>query len=357
MGKGSRPLSRTSIDDCTMEWTQFFLEVLSFSLKTGVIVLGFAVVILLITWASLNGKPQPDHIKIENWSEKFKNQKDELLSYTLTDKELKKLKKEEKKALKNASEEKKPNLFVLQFDGDIKASQVEALKNEITAVLSVAQKQDEVLLVLNSPGGVVHGYGLAAAELVRLRNHSIPLTVSLDQIGASGGYMMACTAQKIICSPFAIVGSIGVLSQVPNFHKLLKKNDVDYHEYTAGKHKTTISLLAEITPEKEAKFKEMLEATHELFKNHIKKFRPGLNFDQVATGEYWYGTQALELGLVDEISTSQELLLKKSATHQILFLKIEKKKKLAERIMGAFLGFKNNPLEMMGQAHPWDQIH
>lgn len=340
-----------------MEWTQLLLDVLSFSVKTGVIVLGFGIVILLITWASLNSKTDPHQLKIENWTEKFQNQKDLLLSYTLPEKDLKKLKKEEKKALKNSTDQKKPSLFVLQFDGDIKASQVEALKNEITAVLSVAQKQDEVLLVLNSPGGVVHGYGLAAAELVRLRNQSIPLTVSLDQIGASGGYMMACTAQKIVCSPFAIVGSIGVLSQVPNFHKLLKKNAVDYHEYTAGKHKTTISLLAEITPEKEAKFKEMLEATHELFKNHIKKFRPQLDFDKVATGEYWYGTQALELGLVDDIATSQEILLKKASTHQILFLKIEKKKKLTEKIMGAFLGFKNNPLEMMGKAHPWDQIH
>jgi len=340
-----------------MEWTQFFLDLLSFSLKTGLIVLGFAAVILLITWASLNGKVSPDQLKIENWSEKFFTQKDHLLSFTLSEKDLKKHRKEEKKSSKKADEISKPNLFVLQFDGDIKASQTEALKNEITAVLSVAKTQDEVLLILNSPGGVVHGYGLAAAELVRLRQQSIPLTVSLDQIGASGGYMMACTAQKIVCSPFAIVGSIGVLSQVPNFHRLLKKNDVDYHEYTAGKHKTTVSLLAEITPEKEAKFKEMLEATHELFKNHIKKYRPQLDFEKVATGEYWYGTQALELGLVDEIGTSQEILLKKSSTHKILFLKIEKKKKLSEKLMGALLGFKNNPLEMMAKAHPWDQIH
>ncbi len=338
-----------------MEISQLLLDLLSFVLKTGVIVTGFGIIVLILSWASLNKSPA-DHLKIEDWSEKWQSQSEALQNFTLNEKELKTLKKQMKKESKQTEGLKKPNLFVLQFDGDLKASQAEGLKNEVTAILNVADKSDEVLMILNSPGGVVHGYGLAASELVRFRNQNIPLTVSLDQIGASGGYMMACTAHKIIASPFAIVGSIGVLSQVPNFHRLLKKNEIDYKEYTAGQHKTTVSLLAEITPEKEIKFKEMLQATHELFKNHIKQFRPQLDFDKVATGEYWYGSQALALGLVDEISTSQEFLLKKYKTHKILFLKSEKKKKLSEKLMGMLLGWKSAPLEALGGSHPWDQI-
>lgn len=338
-----------------MEISNLLLDLLSFVLKTGVIVTGFGIVVLILSWASLN-KSSTDQLKIEDWSEKWQTQSEALQNFTLNEKELKTLKKQAKKKNKESEGLKKPNLFVLQFDGDMKASQAEGLKNEITAILNVANTSDEVLMILNSPGGVVHGYGLAASELVRLRNQSIPLTVCLDQIGASGGYMMACTAHKILASPFAIVGSIGVLSQVPNFHRFLKKNEIDYKEYTAGRHKTTVSLLAEITPEKETKFKEMLQATHELFKNHIKQFRPQLDFDQVATGEYWYGTQALALGLIDEISTSQEFLLKKYKTHKILFLKSEKKKKLSEKLMGMLLGWKSAPLEALGGSHPWDQI-
>lgn len=331
-----------------MEWTQLLTDVLAFLLKTGFIVISIIMIALFFAWLGHMKASQP-HLKVESWSEHFREQKEILQSFTLTKDEAKSLKKEQKKKDKEQEGKHKPNLFVLQFDGDMKASQVEALKNEVTAILSVAKPNDETLLVLNSPGGVVHGYGLAAAELVRFRDAGHKLTVSLDQIGASGGYMMACTAQKILASPFAIVGSIGVLSQVPNLHKFLKKHDVDYKEYTAGKHKTTVSLLAEITPEKEQKFKEMLEATHELFKNHIKKFRPQLDFDKVATGEYWYGTQALELGLIDGIQTSQQFLLQHAESHVVLMIKSEKKKKLTEKLMS----WLNTRAESF---HLWDQI-
>ncbi|MFN8846128.1 MAG: protease SohB [Bdellovibrionales bacterium] len=337
-----------------MDWTTLLTDVIGFLIKTGLIVTGILIVAVFFAWLGQMKAEQSSHLKVESWTDKFKEQKEVLQSFTLNKEEQKALKKELKKKIKSEEGKIKPNLFVLSFDGDIKASQAEALKNEVTAILSVAKPQDETLLVLNSPGGVVHGYGLAAAELVRFRDAQHPLTVCLDQIGASGGYMMACTAQKILASPFAIVGSIGVLSQVPNFHKLLKKNDIDYKEYTAGKHKTTVSLLAEITPEKEQKFQEMLEATHELFKNHIKKFRPQLDFDRVATGEYWYGTQALELGLIDGIQTSQQYLLQRAETHNILLIKSEKKKKLAEKLMG---WLQTHFLPFSKESHQlWDQI-
>ncbi|MGK3627588.1 protease SohB, partial [Acinetobacter sp. A11] len=148
-------------------------------------------------------------------------------------------------------------IFVLDFKGDIQASAVENLREEITLILATAKAgRDRIVVRLESPGGMVHGYGLAAAQLVRLRDAGFHLTICVDKVAASGGYMMACIANEIIAAPFAIVGSIGVVAQVPNFNRLLKEHNVDFELYTAGQYKRTVTMFGENTPEGKAKFEE-----------------------------------------------------------------------------------------------------
>ena len=233
--------------------------------------------------------------------------KNELKKYQ---KAQKKADKETKKLTKSKNEEEfKGKLFVVDFNGSMDAHEVDQLREEVTAILCVAEKQDEVLVRLESGGGVVHGYGLAASQLQRFRDKSIKLTVSVDKVAASGGYMMACVADQVLSAKFAIIGSIGVIAQLPNFNKVLKKNDIDFEQHTAGEFKRTLTLFGENNDEGREKFREELEEVHVMFKNFVKGNRPALDIDRVATGEYWYGAKALELGLVDSIQTSDDYLL------------------------------------------------
>ena len=217
--------------------------------------------------------------------------------------------KAQKQALKTADSKPEKRVFVIDFDGDIQASAVEALREEISAILTLAEKSDEVLLRLESGGGVVHGYGLAASQLQRLRAHKISLTVAVDKIAASGGYLMACVADKIIAAPFAFIGSIGVLMQLPNLHRLLEHNKIDFEQLYAGEYKRTLTLFGENTDAARAKKQEELEEVHDQFKQFVSKSRPKLDINQVATGECWLGQRAAELGLVDELQTSDDYLM------------------------------------------------
>lgn len=223
-------------------------------------------------------------------------------------------------------------LFVLDFDGDLMASRVSGLREEISALLQVARDGDAVLLRLESGGGTVHGYGLAASQLRRLRERQIPLTVAIDKIAASGGYMMASVASHIIAAPFAIVGSIGVVAQFPNFNRLLKRNDIDFEMHTAGRYKRTLTLFGENTDEGRAKFREELEEAHQLFRNFIAEQRPALDLERVATGEHWFGSRALELGLVDELRTSDDYLLAQADTREVYELHYQPRRSLGERL-------------------------
>ncbi|EMB9035189.1 protease SohB [Acinetobacter baumannii] len=220
-------------------------------------------------------------------------------------------------------------IFVLDFKGDIQASAVENLREEITLILATAKAG---LVRLESPGGMVHGYGLAAAQLVRLRDAGFHLTICVDKVAASGGYMMACIANEIISAPFAVVGSIGVVAQVPNFNRLLKEHNVDFELYTAGQYKRTVTMFGENTPEGKAKFEEELQQTHVLFKHFVEKYRPQLNVDKVATGEHWYGQDALDLNLVDKLQTSDEYLLALLPQHDVYVINTRKKATLGEKL-------------------------
>lgn len=224
-------------------------------------------------------------------------------------------------------------IFVLDFKGDIQASAVENLREEITLILATAKAgRDRVVVRLESPGGMVHGYGLAAAQLVRLRDAGFHLKICVDKVAASGGYMMACIANEIISAPFAVVGSIGVVAQVPNFNRLLKEHNVDFELYTAGQYKRTVTMFGENTPEGKAKFEEELQQTHILFKHFVEKYRPQLNVDKVATGEHWYGQDALDLNLVDKLQTSDEYLLALLPQHDVYVINTRKKATLGEKL-------------------------
>jgi len=253
------------------------------------------------------------------------------------DKKKKKLeKKEEKKARKKDNSEEselKKRIYVLDFDGDPKASQVEDLRQAITAVLTMIRPDsDEILLRLESPGGMVHAYGLAASQLHRIRSKDIPLTICVDKVAASGGYMMACVASNLIAAPFAYIGSIGVLVQIPNFNKLLKKKNVDFEMVTAGEHKRTLTMFGENTAKGREKMLEDVTEVHELFKGFIKDSRPGMDIDKLATGETWLGSRALELGLVDEVATSDEIITDACATADVYQVAFEKKKGITDKL-------------------------
>ena len=313
----------------------FLIEYGLFLLKTLTFLIIIAVPLLLIFSSKGKNSPVSGSLKITNLSDKFENMASAIKSLSLNKAERKKLFKEKKKKFKAKKNQAvtKP-VYVLNFNGDIEASSVENLKEEISAILKSETKCQELVLRLESPGGTVIGYGLCAAQLQRLRDAGIKITACVDKVAASGGYMMACVCNKIVSSPFAIIGSIGVVAAIPNFHKILKKNDVDYELHTAGEYKRTITMFGETTPAGRKKFKEHLEEIHILFKDHIKKFRPKLNMKKIATGETWEGIKALEVGLVDEISTSDEYLLNLSKKHEIFEISYITKQNLQDRFSG-----------------------
>lgn len=306
-------------------------QILVFAAEVLLVVVGVGAVAILIAQLVAKSSHRSD-LEIESLDKRYRKLGMRVKSRLLPAKEFKKLAKAEK--TENKDEPTKATTYALDFKGDVKAGAVECLREEITALLKAAGKDDEVVVRLESPGGMVHGYGLAAAQLIRLKDAGLKVTVCVDKVAASGGYMMACTAHRIVAAPFAIVGSIGVVAQVPNFNRLLKKHDVEYKEYTAGEFKRTVSLLGEITEKGEQKFKEQLEDTHILFKDFVKEQRPALDVSKVATGEYWYGRQALALGLVDAISTSDDVLLKAAETRRVLSLKLNKKQPFNEKLSG-----------------------
>ena len=244
-----------------------------------------------------------------------------------------KQRKREDKA-RDKHEQAKPRTFVLDFKGDLRASAVASLREEVSAVLQVAKPGDEVLLKLENPGGTVHEHGLAASQLLRLKQHGVPLTVAVDKVAASGGYLMACVADRIIAAPFAVIGSIGVLAQLPNFHRLLEEKGIDYEQVTAGRYKRTLTVFGKNTEEGREKLRQEVEDVHELFKAQIHEYRPQVDLERVATGEHWHGIRALELKLVDELRTSDDVLLEAAKQRDLYHLAYRRRRGWSERVMG-----------------------
>ncbi len=264
-------------------------------------------------------------------NERFEALGDALRHSVLKKKEFRQLLKDRKKALPEKPAHK-PSVYVLDFRGDILASAVKSLREEVTAITATATSEDEVVVRLESPGGAVPHYGLAASQLMRLREKKIKLTVCIDRVAASGGYMMACIADKIVAAPFSIIGSIGVVAQVPNVHRLLKKHDVDFEEMTAGEFKRTVSIFGEISEKGRRKFQDQLEETHVLFKQFVQAQRPKLDVDRVATGEYWLAMRAIELGLVDQLGTSDEYLIGRAVEANVYRVTFQPESTWRERV-------------------------
>ncbi|MDH5547598.1 MAG: protease SohB [Gammaproteobacteria bacterium] len=334
---------------------EFLYEYGLFTAKTLTIVLSLVIgLILVISMASRNRDERDAHIEIRRLNEAYEDTKSVLKQFMANKQQAKQLQKEQKqkdKKEKKGNREKRPRVFVLDFHGDVKASAVSHLREEVSAVLMIAEDGDEVFVKLESAGGMVHGYGLAASQLQRLRHAKIFLTVSVDKVAASGGYMMACIADRIIAAPFAIVGSIGVVAQLPNFHRLLKKHDVDFELITGGEYKRTLTVFGENTDKARAKFKEDIDDTHELFKTFVKEHREVVDIAQVATGEHWFGRRALDLKLVDEIQTSDDYLLSKYQDHDLYQITHKSKKPLSSRIAGFAQGVADKLLLSWSTRH------
>lgn len=319
----------------------FLTEYGVFLAQTVTIVIAILIVIAAAGSAAIKNK-KSDHkeMYVEKLNDKFKDIQDSL-EHTLLDKDqlkahkkaLKHAEKAQKKAKSTTKPEDKARVFVLSFDGDIKASAVDCFRESVTAVLSMADpERDEIVVKLESPGGMVHSYGLAAAQLDRIRKKGVKLTACVDKVAASGGYMMACVADKIVASPFAIMGSIGVVAQLPNFHKVLKKNDIDFEILTAGKYKRTLTIFGENTEEGREKFKADLEDTHELFKSYVAERRPMVDIESVANGDIWFGIRALEVSLVDELQTSDEYITEACQRADVYSVEFKEKKHLMDKL-------------------------
>ncbi|MDP9525914.1 protease SohB [Pseudomonas protegens] len=318
---------------------EFFAEYASFLAKTVTLVV--AILVVLITAAALRSKGRrkgTGQLQVSKLNDFYKDLRERLEQSLLDKDQLKALRKAQSKTEKTQKKQKKqpaeakPRVFVLDFDGDIKASATEGLRHEITALLSLATPKDEVVLRLESGGGMVHSYGLASSQLARIRQAGVPLTVCIDKVAASGGYMMACIGEKIISAPFAILGSIGVVAQLPNVNRLLKKHDIDFEVLTAGEYKRTLTVFGENTEKGREKFQEDLDVTHQLFKNFVSRYRPQLAIDEVATGEVWLGVAAQEKLLVDELQTSDEYLAEKAKNAEVFHLHYAERKSLQERV-------------------------
>ena len=334
---------------------EFLTEYGLFLAKVATFVVAIVVLVgLLVSIGSRHKKGDKGQIEVVKLNEKYELMRDTLRDAMMDDEAYKEFEKAEKKRLKaeKAAKKKaakeaaksaaeapteeapaaKKRVFVLDFHGDIKASACDNLREEITAVLSLAKPSDEVVVKVESGGGMVHSYGLASSQLARITNKQIPLTVCVDKVAASGGYMMACVANKIVAAPFAILGSIGVIAQLPNFHKLLKKNDIDFEMFTAGEYKRTVTMFGENTEKGRAKFVEELEDTHVLFKEFVAEHRPQVDIAKVATGEVWFGRRAKDVNLIDELQTSDEYLMAQVDTAEIYTVEFSFKKSLPEKL-------------------------
>ena len=326
---------------------EYLIEYGMFLAKAVTIVIAIALVVGIIAAASSRqrkGSDDKGHIRVNKLNEKLEQLQEELQRAILDkdgwkrlQKEKKqKLKKEKKSAAADAGAERKKRVYVISFKGDIAATEVSNQREEITAVLSMAETADEVVLRLESPGGMVHAYGLASSQLSRIKERKIPLTICVDKVAASGGYMMACLADKLVAAPFAIIGSIGVLVQMPNFHRLLKKNEIDYETITAGEFKTTLTTFGEITQKGRDKVKGDVEDMHELFKRWVKSHRPSVDIDKISTGETWVGLQAKDRYMVDEIRTSYEIIIAACADADVFEVSYEQKQSLQNKLSGVF---------------------
>lgn len=312
-------------------------DYLLFFAKLGTFLIFFLIIISMIaSLKSTQKSKQTPKISIRSLSKRLKKHHHAMMMQVLDKKAYKKFIKSENKTNKiNKTDKTQKNLYVMTFNGDMHASQVTQLSLAITTLIQICNKDDRVFLKLESPGGTVNGYGLAASELMRLKAHGIRLDVGVDKVAASGGYMMAAVADHIYAAPFAIIGSIGVVAQLPNFNRFLKDKGVDFEQHTAGKYKRTLTMFGENSEDGREKFQDDLNLIHKSFIKHLQNNRPQLNPDEVATGEYWLAEEAMRYGLVDTLCTTEAHLLKsyQDKQYQLFELSIETSKSNLQKLL------------------------
>ena len=326
-----------------------FIELLSnyglFLMKTLTVLISILLIISFIVNSKKND--QSGTIEIKNVNKELDSIEENIKKNILTKSDFKKFIKARKKSNKKLEK----RLFVIDFKGNIRASEIVSLRREVSGVILSCKKGDEVLLRLENSGGTVHEHGLAASQLKRIKDKKIPLTICVDKVAASGGYMMACVANKIIASPFAIIGSIGVLAQVPNFNKLLKDKGINFEQHSAGNYKRTVTMFGENTDKDREKLNEQLEEIHALFKNFITSQRKNIDIEKVATGEYWYGENALSLNLIDEVMTSDEYILSMKEKFEITHIKYKPVKTFSDKISKISSSFTNKAIGSLEQKN------
>ncbi len=318
---------------------EYLIDYLVFTAKLATVVALVAAPLLIafaVRQARAGAGGRDVNIEVDKLNDALDDVRHRLEDAMLPVKDVRKRRKAERAAHKAAARgaAARPRSFVCHFNGDMRASAVTELREAVTAVLAVATSDDELIVVLESGGGTIHGYGLAASQLARVRERGVRLRVVVDRIAASGGYMMACVGDEVLAAPFSIIGSIGVIAQLPNFHRLLKKHDVDFEQVTAGEFKRTLTLFGENTDADRAKFQQEIEDAHALFKDFVARFRPGLDLPRVATGEWWFGTRALELGLVDGLATSDDVIVAAARERDVFEVRVRRKRTLLERLLG-----------------------
>ena len=332
---------------------EFLVDYLGFLAKTATVVVGLLVVVFAAVGVAAQRamrRPPVGYIEVERLNDRLQDMGRAVTEAGMAPAAVRRQRKRDAKTRKRRRrEEASRRVFVLNFNGDIEANAVEALRREVSAVLAAAkdrtlsggargacpsQEGDEVVVRVDSAGGMVHGYGLAASQLARVRDHGLQLTVAVDKVAASGGYMMAAVASRILAAPFAVVGSIGVMAQIPNVHRLLKRHAVDVEVHTAGRFKRTLDVLGENTEEGRAKLREELRDAHALFQEFVGTWRPKVDMPAVSTGEAWYGQRALDRALVDELTTSDEYLARACEKADVLEVTWVTPKPPIERLFG-----------------------
>ena len=314
--------------------TELLADYAVFLLKTATVVVAVLFLIAASAAASRRASGQ-DRLEVENLNKKYRRLADALCRVVMSRRDWKTLRRDARtrdKAVKRARKHR-PRTFVIDFKGDLRATAVASLREEVSAILEVAGETDNVVLRLENHGGVVHEHGLAASQLVRLRERNVPLIVAVDKVAASGGYLMACVANRIVAAPFAVLGSIGVIAQMPNFNRMMDSHGIEYEQVTAGEFKRTVTMFGKNTDEHRARLREQLEDVHALFKAAVATYRPGLDLASVATGEHWYGSRALELGLADELRTSDALLAELARERDLYRIAWKIRKPLQKRLL------------------------
>lgn len=332
-------------------WAEYGAFVLKTITLVTILVIGLIAIARASQGNRAGSKKSGGRLQVDKLNDRLDTSADQVRQVVMSKKAYKSHHKTLKADKKAAGDQSSPQVWVLRFKGDMHASQVDNLRREVTALIQVSSASDEVVLVLESPGGAVSGYGLAASQLVRLKEAGLSLTVCVDKVAASGGYMMACIADRIIAAPFAVVGSIGVLAQVPNIHKLLQRHQIDVEVLTAGKHKAPMTLMGEKTEEGRQKLLEDLKAIHERFRDLVGRYRPQLDLAAVTEGDFWLAEDALALGLVDQLETSDAYLLTKAKSSDVVSVSWVPQIGVDQRLKKAFSSSVQGAVDSLSQRY------